>query len=211
MNYNKDKVIHINFLEEQLNKYKFINLDKKYLSESISDLVKEKVNELKKEQYMLIMKEMGKKFEYVLEEKSKQRKIFTQEELDHAELKEFDDIEIIIKILFDILHSIYTTHSQFSLSIKNKDDMNSDYLDKYFNIFIENLKLYLFEIYRIYNLQKQKFNYYENVLENKNFHNKQKILQLNEEIKKQKDIQEMANYDNLKALNEEIIKERKKT
>ena len=88
--------------------------------------------------------------------------------------------------------------------------MNSDYLDKYFNIFIENLKLYLFEIYRIYNLQKQKFNYYENVLENKNFHNKQKILQLNEEIKKQKDIQEMANYDNLKALNEEIIKERNK-
>ena len=210
LNYNKDKVIHINFLEEQLNKYKFINLDKKYLSESISDLVKEKVNELKKEQYMLIMKEMGKKFEFVLEEKSKQRKVFTQEELDHAELKEFDDIEIIIKILFDILHSIYTTHSQFSLSIKNKDDMNSDYLDKYFNIFIENLKLYLFEIYRIYNLQKQKFNYYENVLENKNFHNKQKILQLNEEIKKQKDIQEMANYDNLKALNEEIIKERNK-
>ena len=210
LNYNKDKVIHINYLEEQLNKYKFINLDKKYLSESISDLVKEKVDELKKEQYMLIMKEMGKKFEFVLEEKSKQRKVFTQEELDHAELKEFDDIEIIIKILFDILHSIYTTHSQFSLSIKNKDDMNSDYLDKYFNIFIENLKLYLFEIYRIYNLQKQKFNYYENVLENKNFHNKQKILQLNEEIKKQKDIQEMANYDNLKALNEEIIKERNK-
>ena len=210
LNYNKDKVIHINYLEEQLNKYNFINLDKKYLSESISDLVKEKVNELKKEQYMLIMKEMGKKFEFVLEEKSKQRKVFTQEELDHAELKEFDDIEIIIKILFDILHSIYTTHSQFSLSIKNKDDMNSDYLDKYFNIFIENLKLYLFEIYRIYNLQKQKFNYYENVLENKNFHNKQKILQLNEEIKKQKDIQEMANYDNLKALNEEIIKERNK-
>ena len=210
LNYNKDKVIHINYLEEQLNKYNFINLDKKYLSESISDLVKEKVNELKKEQYMLIMKEMGKKFEFVLEERSKQRKVFTQEELDHAELKEFDDIEIIIKILFDILHSIYTTDSQFSLSIKNKDDMNSDYLDKYFNIFIENLKLYLFEIYRIYNLQKQKFNYYENVLENKNFHNKQKILQLNEEIKKQKDIQEMANYDNLKALNEEIIKERNK-
>ena len=31
-----------------------------------------------------------------------------------------------------------------------------------------------------------------------------------DKIKKQKDIQEKTNYDNLKALNEEIIKERNK-
>ena len=201
LKYSKEKTIHINFLEGQLNKYKFINLDKKYLSIIINELLKEKVDEIKKEQFMIIMTEMGKKFENVLEEKSKERKIFTQEELDHAELNEFDDIDNFIKILFDILGSIYTTHSKFCESIKNKDNINSDYLNEYFNVFIDNQKLFLFEIYRIYNLQKQKFNFYESALENKNIQNKQKISQLNEEIQKQKDLQEMANYDNLKALN----------
>ena len=210
LKYSKEKTIHINFLEEQLNKYKFINLDKKYLSIIINELLKEKVDEIKREQFMIIMTEMGKKFENVLEEKSKERKIFTQEELDHAELNEFDDIDTFLKILFDILGSIYTTHSKFCESIKNKDNINSDYLNEYFNVFIDNQKLFLFEIYRIYNLQKQKFNFYESALENKNIQNKQKISQLNEEIQKQKDLQEMANYDNLKALNEEIIKERNK-
>ena len=85
-------------MEEQLNKNKLLNLNKESLDLGIVDLVKEKVDALKKEQYMAIMEEMGKKFENILEEKANVRKVFTEEELNHAELKEFDDTEAIIKI-----------------------------------------------------------------------------------------------------------------
>ena len=197
-------------LEEQLNKNKFINLSKESLNMGIADLVKEKVDAIKKEQFIVIMEEMGKKFENVLEEKSNVRKVFTEEDLNHAELKEFDNIDSIIKILFNNLSSIYLTHSKYCESFKNKDTANLDFFKRYFNIFIDNQKLFLYEINRIYNFQKQKFNFYECALENKNILYKQKITQLNEEIKRQKDIQEMADYDNLKALNEEINKERNK-
>jgi len=206
--FNNDKMIQIKFLEEQLDKNKFINLSKENLDLGIVDLVKEKVDAIKKEQYMSIMEEMGKKFENILEEKANIRKVFTEEELNHAELKEFDDIEAIIKILFNNLSSIYLTHSKFCESIKNKNNIERDYFNRYFNIFIDNQKLFLYEINRIYNIQKQKFSFYELALENRNILYKQKITQLNEEIKRQKEIQEVANFDNLKSLNEEITKEK---
>ena len=203
-----DKMVQIKFLEEQLDKNKFINLNKESLYMVIADLVKEKVDAIKKEQFMVIIEEMGKKFENILEEKANVRKVFTEEELNHAELNEFDNIDSIIKILFNNLSYIYFTHCKYCESIKNKDNINGNYLNRYFNILIDNQKLFLYEINRICNFQKQKFNFYEFALENRNILHKQKINQLNDEIKRQKDIQEVSNYNNLKALNEEVTKER---
>ena len=210
LQFTNDKMIQIKYLVELLNNYKFINLNKDSLELTIKDLVKEKVDVIKKEQYIVIMEEMGIKFGNILEEKIKEKKIFTEDELNHAELKEFDDIDIILKILFNTLNSIYLVHKKFSESLKNKENINIDNLNRFFNIFIDNQKLFLFEINRIYNFQKQKFNFYECALENKNILHKQKITQLNEEIKRQKDIEEMASFDNLKALNQEINKEKDK-
>ena len=206
--FNNDKIIQIDYLKEHLDDYKFINLNKDILSICIMDLVKEKVDAIKKEQYLAIMEEMAKKFGNILEEKSKARKVFTEDELNHAESKEFDDIDTILKILFNNLNSLYDIHSKYCESFKNKDNIIRNHLNRYFDIFIDNHRLFLFEINRIYNIQKQKFNFYECALENKNILYKQKITQLNEEIKKQKDIEEFANYDNLKALNEELKQER---
>ena len=206
--YDNDKIIQIKHLKNLLNENKFINLNEETLDANIEDLVKEKVEFIKKEQYMEIMEEMAKKFGNILEEKSKEKKVFNEEELNHAELKEFDDIDSFVKILFDILNSICIIHNKFFEFIKNKNNTNADYLNKYFNIFVDNQKLFLFDIIKIYNFQKQKFSFYEYALENRNIHYKQKIEKLNEEVKKQKDIAELANIDNLKALNEEIIKEK---
>ena len=208
LEYNNDKMIEIKYLKNLLNDYKFINLTEDTLDANVEDLVKEKVEFIKKEQYMTIMEEMGKKFGNLLKEKSNAKKVFSEEELNHAELKEFDDINSFVKILFNILNSICIVQNKFSENIKNKDNFNVDYLKRYFNIFVDNQKLFLFDIIKIYNFQKQKFNFYEYALENKNIHYKQKIAQLNEEVKKQKDIAELANIDNLKALNEEIRKEK---
>ena len=210
LQFTNDKMIQIKFLLELLKNYKFINLNKDSLEFTIKDLVKEKVDAIKKEQYMAIMEEMGKKFGNILEEKTKEKKIFTEDELNHAELKEFDDIDSILKILFNTLNSICLVHKKFFESLKNKENIDIDYLKRYFYIFIDNQKLFLYEINRIYNFQKQKFNFYECALENKNILYKQKITQLNEEIKRQKDIEEMASFENLKALNQEINKEKDK-
>ena len=210
LEYIKDNMVQINFLEKQLNNLKFINLNKESMELVIGDLVKEKINYLKKEQLMIILEEMGKKFGNILEEKSNTKKVFTEEELIHAELNEFDDIDSIIKILFNNLNSINFIHTKYCECIQNKDTKNLDDLNRYYKIFINNQKLFLYEINRIYNFQKQKFNFYECHIENKNILYKQKISQLNEEIKRQKEIEEMANFDNLKALNEEIIKEKNK-
>ena len=210
LEYIKDNMVQINFLEKQLNNLKFINLNKESMELIIGDLVKEKINYLKKEQLMIILEEMGKKFGNILEEKSNTKKVFTEEELIHAELNEFDDIDSIIKILFNNLNSINFIHTKYCECIQNKDTKNLDDLNRYYKIFINNQKLFLYEINRIYNFQKQKFNFYECHIENKNILYKQKISQLNEEIKRQKEIEEMANFDNLKALNEEIIKEKNK-
>ena len=210
LQYIKDNMVQINFLEKQLNNLKFINLNKESMELVIGDLVKEKINYLKKEQLMIILEEMGKKFGNILEEKSNTKKVFTEEELIHAELNEFDDIDSIIKILFNNLNSINFIHTKYCECIQNKDTKNLDDLNRYYKIFINNQKLFLYEINRIYNFQKQKFNFYECHIENKNILYKQKISQLNEEIKRQKEIEEMANFDNLKALNEEIIKEKNK-
>ena len=210
LQYIKDNMVQISFLEKQLNNLKFINLNKESMELVIGDLVKEKINYLKKEQLMIILEEMGKKFGNILEEKSNTKKVFTEEELIHAELNEFDDIDSIIKILFNNLNSINFIHTKYCECIQNKDTKNLDDLNRYYKIFINNQKLFLYEINRIYNFQKQKFNFYECHIENKNILYKQKISQLNEEIKRQKEIEEMANFDNLKALNEEIIKEKNK-
>ena len=210
LQYIKDNMVQISFLEKQLNNLKFINLNKESMELIIGDLVKEKINYLKKEQLMIILEEMGKKFGNILEEKSNTKKVFTEEELIHAELNEFDDIDSIIKILFNNLNSINFIHTKYCECIQNKDTKNLDELNRYYKIFINNQKLFLYEINRIYNFQKQKFNFYECHIENKNILYKQKISQLNEEIKRQKEIEEMANFDNLKALNEEIIKEKNK-
>ena len=210
LQYIKDNMVQINFLEKQLNNLKFINLNIESMELVIGDLVKEKINYLKKEQLMIILEEMGKKFGNILEEKSNTKKVFTEEELIHAELNEFDDIDSIIKILFNNLNSINFIHTKYCECIQNKDTKNLDDLNRYYKIFINNQKLFLYEINRIYNFQKQKFNFYECHIENKNILYKQKISQLNEEIKRQKEIEEMANFDNLKALNEEIIKEKNK-
>ena len=208
LQYNNEKIIQIKDLKNLLNDYKFINLNEESLDTIIEDLVKEKVEFIKKEQYMSIMEEMSKKFGNLLEEKSNSKIVFTEEELNKAELKEFDDIDSFVKILFNTLNSICIIQNKFSENIKNKEIIDADYLNRYFNIFVENQKLFLFDIIKIYNYQKQKFNFYEYTLENKNIHYKQKIAQLNEEVKRQKDIAEIANIDNLKALNEEIIKEK---
>ena len=208
--FSTSKMIPLFSLEEQLQSYKFINLNKESLLEVMEELLKEKCTSIKKEQYISVMEQMEKKFRSQLEGRSQSKRIFTDEELDHPELSNFDDIFIINKLLFNIIDSIFLSHEKYSQSEKNNEKLKAEYFNKNFNIFINNARLYLYEISRLYNEQKQKFDYFECSLVSKNTLYKQQINDLNDELKRQKDLEDFKVKEALQGVNLEIMNEKNK-
>jgi hypothetical protein len=161
MQFSTSKIIPLYALDEQLKANKFINLDKDTILEIMEELLKEKCTSIKKEQYISVMEQMEKKFREQMEERANRKRIFTDEELDHPELSTFSDILIMNKILFNALDSIFLSHQKACENERNNDKIKAEYFNKTFNVFINNAKLYLYEIIRLYNEQKQKFDYFE--------------------------------------------------
>ena len=208
--FSTSKIIPLFTLEEQLKSYTFINLTKDDLLEVMEELLKEKCTSIKKEQYISVMEQMEKKFRDQMEEKAKRKIIFTDEELDHPELSTFNDILTINKLLLNILDSIFLSHEKSCENERNNEKLKAEYFDKSFKVFINNARLYLYEISRLYNEQKQKFDYFECSLVSKNTLYKQQINDLNEEIKRQKNNEDSKSKETLQTLNNEIINERNK-
>ena len=90
--FSTSKIIPLFTLDEKLKAYNFININKDSLLEIMEELLKEKSTSIKKEQYINIMEQMDKKFKNQMEERSKSKRVFTDEELDHPELSSFNDI-----------------------------------------------------------------------------------------------------------------------
>jgi hypothetical protein len=78
----------------------------------MEELLKEKCTSIKKEQYLSIMETMEKKFRGQMEERSKQKRVFTDEELDHPELSTFNDLFTINKLLQSIMDSLLLSHEK---------------------------------------------------------------------------------------------------
>ena len=208
--FSTSKTIPLYSLEEQLKSYKFINLTKDDLLEGMEELLKEKCTSIKKEQYISVMEQMEKKFREQMDERSKRKIVFTDEELDHPELSTFNDILTINKIIFNTLDSIFLSHEKCCENLRNNEKLKAEYFNKSFKVFINNARLYLYEIIRLYNEQKQKFDYFECSLVSKNTLYKQQINDLNEEIKRQKNNEDFKSKETLQTLNNEIINERNK-
>ena len=206
--FSTSKIIPLFSLEDLLKSYKFINLNKDSLLEVMEELLKEKCTSIKKEQYINVMEQMEKKFRTQIEEKSKQKIVFTDEELDHPESPTFNDIMTMNTILLNILDSIFLCHENACQNERNNDKLKAEYFNKSLNIFINNAKLYIYEISRIYNEQKQKFDYFECSMVSKNTLYKQQINDLNDELKRQKDIEELKIKDAIQAVNYDIMKEK---
>ena len=108
--FSTSKIIPLFSLDEKLKNYAFINLNKDSLQDVMEELLKEKCTSIKKEQYLSIMETMEKKFRSQIEERSKQKRVFTDEELDHPELSTFNDLFIINKLLQSIMDSLFLSH-----------------------------------------------------------------------------------------------------
>ena len=208
--FSTSKIIPLFSLEDLLKSYKFINLNKESLLEVMEELLKEKCTSIKKEQYISVMEQMEKKFRTTMEERSKQKIVFTDEELDHPESPTFNDIMTMNKILLNIMDSIFLCHEKACQNERNNDKLKAEYFNKSLNIFINNAKLYIYEICRIYNEQKQKFDYFECSMVSKNTLYKQQINDLNDELKRQKDIEELKIKDAIQAVNYDIINDKNK-
>ena len=158
-NDNQDDIPLIS-LEEALNEYKFINLSKDSIYDLIQELIKEKTNSIKKYDFLEIMEKMGNEYQYKLETKAQKKVIFVEEDLDKPELNNFIYLLTFIKILLKISDSVLLCHEKSIKVIKNNEILNAEYLNRNFFILVNNLKLYFYEIMRIYYEQKQKFDYY---------------------------------------------------
>ena len=200
--------ISLTSLQKYLNEYKFINLTKESINDLIEELLKQKSSEIKIYDYLEIMEKMNKEYHsYKLEKYAEKKLVFLNEDLDQPELNGFINLLSFIKILLEISGSILICHEKSIKVIKNNDVLNAEYLNRNFLVLVNNMKLYCYEIMRIYHEQKQKFEYFICA-------NISKIAILKQEIKDLEEKLKAKDYDDndniLKTLYDEVKNEKKK-
>ena len=147
-------------IENVLNEYTFINLTKDTISDLLSEILKEKIDSIKNYDYLEIMEKMSKEFQYKLEKIAQGQLEFSEKDLDKPELKDFIYLITFVNILLKLSDSIAFCHEKSIKVIKNNDVINADYLNRNFFVLVNNMKLYFYQIMRIYYEQKQKFDYF---------------------------------------------------
>ena len=155
IDFNGRKNIPLLNVENALNEYKFINLTKEDLNDLLKELLQEKndIESIKINYFLEIMEEMSKAFnEYILEKNAQREINFSEKDLEKPELKDFIDLETFVKILLKISDSVSDCHKKSFEDIKHSNDLN-----RHFYILINNMRLYFYEILRIYKEQNQKF------------------------------------------------------
>ena len=195
-------------IQNALNEYKFINLTKDSISGILEDLLKEKTESIKKHDYLEIMEKMGKEYSYKYETLAQAKLAFAEEDLDTPELKNFIYLPTFVNILSKISESVVICHEKSIKVIKNNDVINEEYLKRNFFVLINNMKLYFFEIMRIYYEQKQKFDFFIG----NNISRITILKQQNKNLEEQ--LKEKDNDDNdkiMKALYDEIKSEKNKS
>ena len=147
-------------LESRVNEYKFINLNIDTIKEVMEELLKEKATSIKKYDYLEIMEKMKKEYQFKLNDMAQKKIVFTEEELDKPELENFIYLLSFVNILLKLSDSIIICHEKNIQGVKNNEVLNCEFFNRSFNVLVNNMRLYFYEIMRIYNEQKQKFDYF---------------------------------------------------
>ena len=222
IDFSNSQTIPLYVLENITNEYKFINLNKDSIKEVIEELLKEKCTAIKKYEYLEIMEKMNKEYKFRLSEMAQKKLIFTNEELDKPELDNFIYLLTFINILLKLSDSVIICHEKNIQGIKNNEVLNSEYFNRNFNVLVNNMKLYFYEIMRIYYEQRQKFDFFAcanvtkfNILkeQNKDLSDQLKAREANEEDNNNNEKIMKALYEELnlaKNKTEDTLKENEK-
>ena len=215
--FGNNKTIPFFELENILKENKFINLNMENIKEIINKLSKQNLNELKKDLYFSLIEQLGNKFKNKLSDFAKKLKTFNEDELNEPKLKNFDNIISFSNILLKINESLISVKEKLIEVMNTGDKLKTQYYKKYFNVFISDIEVYVYEIERIYYEQNQKFDYFIDKINTKNnlLNEEKSILEnkLNgqkEEIEKKYDkkLKKVTEkYEKIKEENEELKKE----
>ena len=215
--FGNNKTIPFFELENILKENKFINLNMENIKEIINKLSKQNLNELKKDLYFSLIEQLGNKFKNKLSDFAKKLKTFNEDELNEPKLKNFDNLISFSNILLKINESLISVKEKLIEVMNTGDKLKTQYYKKYFNVFISDIEVYVYEIERIYYEQNQKFDYFIDKINTKNnlLNEEKSILEnkLNgqkEEIEKKYDkkLKKVTEkYEKIKEENEELKKE----
>ena len=208
LEFTNSQDVSLSSIENALSEYKFINLTKDAINDLLQELLqeKEKIESFKKYYYLEIMEKMSIEYnEYQLEKISLRKINFSEKDLERPELKDFINLDTFVKILKIISDSVLICHQ------KNIEDIKNNDLNRNFLVLVNNMKLYFYEILRIYNEQRQKFDHFVSLNDSKitilKQQNKDLEIQLREKYN-DKILNDL--YDEIKALNGEINSEKDK-
>ena len=208
--FNANKSIPYYELEQDLNNYEFINLNKDSMIDVLNSIINEKekennkITEIKKENYFELMEKLSKKFKFKLDEYSQKPITFTEEELLDPEYLGFQYDLDYVKILIKLTESLQIINQKQLENYKINDKVKIEYFSKYFDIIINNIIVYIYEIQRVYYEQKQKIDEFKDNLNTRiNVFNLEKE-ELDEKNKKLKEEIEKNSKENLNVLYEEI-------
>ena len=202
--YNDNKSITFNEIEQYLKDYSFLNIKLEQVNELIEKITKKKVKEINKDLYFNCMNILKNNLNNKLIENSKGIKIFPEEELNEPELNNFHNLLDYSNIIIKSNESLVVINKKIIDSQIQNDKILFEYYNKYFNTMIYSIEVYIFEIQKIYNEQKQKFDYYNDRIEtkikllmdnNNNLENKYKSLKEDYEKNSKENLQNL--YDEL--------------
>ena len=166
--FNNNRTIPFFELDNILKENKFINLNIENIKDIINKLSKQNLNELKKDLYFSLIEQLGNKFKNKLSDFAKKLKTFDDDELNEPKLKNFENIIDFSNILLKINESLIPVKDKLIEVMNNGDKLKTEFYKKYFNVFISDILVYVYEIERIYYEQNQKFEYFIDKINTKN-------------------------------------------
>ena len=158
--YNDNKTIFFYEIEQYLKEYPFLNIKLEQIIELLEKITNEKVTEIKKDLYFNLMEQLRKHLNQKIIENTQNVKTFNEDELNNPELSNLNYIIDFSNIILKLNDSELIIKKNLMDSQNENDKIKIEYYSQYFNSINGAIQVYIYEIQRIYNEQKQKFEYY---------------------------------------------------
>ena len=158
--YNDNKTIFFYEIEQYLKEYPFLNIKLEQIIELLEKITNEKVTEIKKDLYFNLMEQLRKHLNQKIIENTQNVKTFNEDELNNPELSNLNYIIDFSNIILKLNDSELIIKKNLMDCQNENDKIKIEYYSQYFNSINGAIQVYIYEIQRIYNEQKQKFEYY---------------------------------------------------